>query len=332
LPADGGAFLFRLFPCRRFRNIALFFRRGRRAGIDLAMRFRIRHLTRYRYAGTASESFMEARLTPVNDERQKLLARRLATSPSCSIHSYTDYFGNAVETFSVVQRHRELTLESHTEVETCFLEPPATALDFTVSDSRHLNHDGRLRLFEFLRPSPAIPLSAPVQALARQFFRPRHGLGESLLRFLAWIHENFRYAPGTTAIETPISAVLKTREGVCQDFAQIMIAVLRSAEIPARYVTGYIETESQRQAAENGGPNARRAPRLIGASESHAWAEVYLPGGFWFPLDPTNNCVAGERHVKIGNGRDYHDCTPTRGVFKGTRTEKLDVAVAMQRI
>jgi transglutaminase-like putative cysteine protease len=108
-----------------------------------------------------------------------------------------------------------------------------------------------------------------------------------------------------------------------------MIAVLRSAEIPARYVTGYIETESQRQAAEN---HPRRAPRLIGASESHAWVEVYLPGGFWHPLDPTNNCVAGERHVKVGCGRDYHDCTPTRGVFKGTRTDKLDIAVAMQRL
>jgi transglutaminase-like putative cysteine protease len=296
------------------------------------MRFRIRHLTRYRYAGTASESFMEARLTPVSDDRQKLLTRRLTTSPACSIHAYTDYFGNAVETFSVVQRHRDLTLESHTEVETFSIEPPAVALDFNVSDARQLHHAGRLQLFEFLRPSPAIPLSAPVQALARQFFRPRDGLGESLQRFLAWLHENFRYAPGTTTIDTPIASVLKTRAGVCQDFAQIMIAVLRSAEIPARYVTGYIETESQRQAAENGVANARRTPRLIGASESHAWAEIHLPGGFWHPLDPTNNCVAGERHVKIGCGRDYHDCTPTRGVFKGTRTDKLDIAVAMHRL
>jgi transglutaminase-like putative cysteine protease len=296
------------------------------------MRFRIRHFTRYRYAGTASESFMEARLTPVNDDRQKLLARRLATTPACSIHSYTDYFGNAVETFSIVKRHVELVLESHAEVETFSHEPPAVALNFNVSDTRQIHHEKRLQLFEFLAPSPAIPFSAPVQALARQFFHPRDALGESLLRFLAWLYENFRYAPGTTTIDTPIATVLKTREGVCQDFAQIMIAVLRSAEIPARYVTGYIETESQRQASENGTANARRTPRLIGANESHAWVEVYLPGGFWHPLDPTNNCVAGERHVKVGCGRDYHDCTPTRGVFKGTRTDKLDIAVAMQRL
>jgi transglutaminase-like putative cysteine protease len=113
---------------------------------------------------------------------------------------------------------------------------------------------------------------------------------------------------------------------VCQDFAQVMIAILRSAEIPARYVTGYIETETQRKASE-----AQRPPKLIGASESHAWVEVQTPGGFWWALDPTNDCVAGERHVKLAVGRDYRDSTPTLGVFKGTYTEKLSVAVVMQR-
>ncbi len=297
------------------------------------MRFRIRHRTQYRYAGMASESFMEARLTPMSDEHQKLLARRFLTTPPSNIHLYTDYFGNAVETFSIGQRHVELVLESRSEVETFPHEPPASALDVTVSEARQLYRGERLRLFEFLMPSPAIPLSAAVHALAKQFFGPRDMLGESLLRFLAWMHGNFNYAPDVTAIDTPIASVLKTHAGVCQDFAQIMIAVLRSAEIPARYVTGYIETESQRQAAENNGSGAaRRSPRLVGASESHAWVDVYLPGGFWHPLDPTNNCVAGERHVKIGCGRDYHDCTPTRGVFKGTNTKKLEVAVSMQRI
>lgn len=295
------------------------------------MRFRIRHRTRYRYAGTASESFMEARLTPVSDERQKLLTRRLAITPAGNVHAYADSFGNAVETFSIVQRHAELVLESRSEVETFSHEPPSAALDVTVSEARQLYRGERLQLFEFLMPTAAIPLSAPLHALAKQFFSPRDILGTSLLRFLAWMHEHFRYAPDTTTIDTPITSVLKTRTGVCQDFAQIMIAVLRSAEIPTRYVTGYIETESQRQAAENGSTPPRRSPRLVGASESHAWVEVYLPGGFWHPLDPTNNCVAGERHVKVGCGRDYHDCTPTRGVFKGARTEKLEVAVAMQR-
>jgi transglutaminase-like putative cysteine protease len=294
------------------------------------MRFRILHRTHYRYAGTASESFMEARLTPVSDDRQRLISRKLVTTPPCNLHAYTDYFGNAVETFSIVQRHRSLVLVSRAEVETTAIEPPAAALEISVSESRQLWRGNKLALYEFLMPSPAVQLSAQVNRLANQFFPPSALLGPSLLKFMSWIFENFKYAPGTTSLSTPVASVLKSRSGVCQDFAQVMLAVLRSAEIPARYVTGYIETEGQRRAAEAKEPG--RFKRLIGASESHAWVEVNLPGGCWWPLDPTNDCVAGERHVKLAVGRDFHDSTPTHGVFKGTQTQKLSVAVVMQRV
>jgi transglutaminase-like putative cysteine protease len=291
------------------------------------MRFRITHRTLYRYAGSASESFMEARLTPVSDDSQKVLSRQLATTPAANIHSYADYFGNTVETFSIVQRHRELLLESICEVDTTPVPPPSAALDISISEARQIYRSEKLKLFEYLMPSEAIAIGPEVNALANKFFKPGDLLGPSLLRLNNWVKNHFRYAAGSTNLETSVAAALKQRTGVCQDFAQVMIAVLRSAEIPARYVTGYIETETQRKASE-----AKRAPALIGASESHAWVEAYLPGGFWWPLDPTNDCLAGERHVKIATGRDYHDSTPTRGVFKGTHTEKLSVAVVMQRI
>jgi transglutaminase-like putative cysteine protease len=291
------------------------------------MLFRITHRTRYRYAGTASESFMEARLTPTSDERQDRRSHKLLTTPACNLHVYTDYFGNTVETFSIIQRHRELLLESVSEVATHPIDPPSVALEVSVSEARQIFRSERLKLFEYIIASPAIPLSAEVNVLANRFFKPGDPIGTSLLRLTAGIKESFRYEPGTTRIDTPVATALRQRTGVCQDFAQIMIAVLRSAEIPARYVTGYIETETQRKASE-----AQKAPKLIGASESHAWVEVYLPGGFWWPLDPTNDCIAGERHVKVANGRDYRDSTPTTGVFKGTHTEKLEVAVVMQRI
>ncbi|NDC75407.1 transglutaminase family protein [bacterium] len=290
------------------------------------MRFRINHRTIYRYAGEASESFMEARLTPVTDERQRLLAREFKTTPGGRVHAYTDYFGNAVESFAVAHRHGELILESRAEVETQAWSPPQVALDISVSEARQIYRSDRLGLFEFLMPSPAIPMSAPVHRLANQFFKPGHGLGEALLRLNHWIKSEFRYVPGSTSIDTPVAEALARKTGVCQDFAQVMIAVLRSAELPARYVTGYIETEAQRTAVELNRPAA-----LVGAAESHAWVEVHLPGGFWWPLDPTNDCVAGERHVKVSIGRDYLDATPTRGVFKGTRTDRLEVAVTMLR-
>ena len=291
------------------------------------MRFRITHRTLYRYAGSASESFMEARLTPTTDDSQKLLSRQLVATPAANIHSYSDYFGNTVETFSIVKRHRELLLESVCEVETTPFPPPSAALEISVSEARQIYRSEKLKLFEFLMPSEAIAIGPEVNALANKLFKPGDLLGVSLLRLNNWIKTNFRYLAGSTQIDTSVVTALKQRSGVCQDFAQVMIAILRSADIPARYVTGYIETETQRKASE-----AKRAPALIGASESHAWVEVFLPGGFWWPLDPTNDCIAGERHVKIAVGRDYHDSTPTRGVFKGTHTEKLSVAVLMQRI
>ena len=292
------------------------------------MLFHINHRTTYRYAGEASESFMEARLTPVTDERQRLVTRTFTTTPAGTVNRYADYFGNEVESFAVAHRHGALVLESRSEVETMPWAPPAAALDISVSEARQIYRGNRLELFEYLMPSPAIPMSAPVHRIANQFFKPGLVLGEALPRLNHWIKTEFAYAPGKTRIDTPVTEVIAQKAGVCQDFAQVMIAVLRSAEIPARYVTGYIETETQRLAAEGTRP-ARAA--LIGAAESHAWVEVCLPGGFWWPLDPTNDCVAGERHVKISIGRDYLDGTPTRGVFKGTRTEKLVVSVTMIR-
>jgi len=291
------------------------------------MRFRIRHRTHYRYAGTASESFMEARLTPSDEENQRRLSRQLVTEPPCNVHAYVDYFGNQVETFSIVQRHEELVLESLSEVETHLRELPRAAFDISISEARQIARSEKLKLFEFLMPSPAITLTADVNALANRFFKPVDTLGPSLLKLNAWIKETFRYRPGVTRIDSTVQEIIKLQSGVCQDFAQLMIAILRSAEIPARYVTGYIETESQRRASEE-----QKAPQLIGASESHAWVEVHLPGGFWWPLDPTNDCVAGERHVKVAIGRDYRDTSPTSGVFKGTHTKQLSVAVVMQRI
>lgn len=291
------------------------------------MRFRITHVTHYDYAGPASESFMEARVTPATDTRQRLVSHRLETDPAARVHGYVDYFGNAVETFSVIRRHAALLLTGISEVETSAVEIPAAALEVTVSEARQLYRADRLSLIEFLLPSPAIPALPAVRQLSAHFFKAAAPVGPCLLGLNAWIHRRFAYRPGSTRVDTPVSAVLKTRAGVCQDFAQVMAAILRSAGIPARYVTGYIETDTQRRA--RGGA---ASPRLVGANESHAWVEALLPGGWWLPLDPTNNCLAGERHVKVSVGRDYHDGTPTRGVFKGTQTRALNVSVLMRRL
>lgn len=291
------------------------------------MRFQLEHRTLYRYAGTASESFMEARLTPVTNESQRLISRRFTTEPSCNVHTYTDYFGNEVETFSIIHRHEKLLLTSRSEVETFPLDLPRAAVDISVAEALQIYRADKLALFEYLAGSAAIEHTPEVEQLARKFFQRGAALGPSLLALNDWITANFRYVPGSTKIDTPVSTVLRNRKGVCQDFAQVMIALLRAARIPARYVTGYIETDAQQKAVETA-----QDIRLVGASESHAWVEVFMPGGFWWPLDPTNRCIAGERHVKVAVGRDYLDSTPTRGVFKGTTTRELRVTVVMRRM
>lgn len=291
------------------------------------MRFKIHHRTHYSYAGEASESFMEARLEPVSTEHQTVLSYRLEVDPSTNLYSYRDYFGNAVKSFSLVSRHSALTLDSYAEVETHKVDPPPAALAVTASEGRQIYRSEKLRFFEYLSPSDAIPLTAEINQLANRFFRARYEIGAAALELNHWINTHFTYQSGSTQIDTSIEQVLKQRTGVCQDFAQVMIAILRSAEIPARYVVGYIETEAQRKAS-----TGKRPKKLVGAAESHAWVELCLPGGEWWPLDPTNDCVAGLRHVQITTGRDYLDCTPTRGVFKGTRTKTLQATVSMERM
>lgn len=274
---------------------------------------------------------MEARLQPGVTPLQKLISHRLEIEPACNLHAYTDYFGNRVHTFSIVRRHEALTLDSHAEVETGPTLVSPAALETSVSECRQIYRSDHLRNFEFLTPSPAIAFNAEINQLANRFFPPRAELGQAVLELNHWIHEAFKYQPGSTRIDTPVATALAQRAGVCQDFAQVMIAVLRSAEIPARYVVGYIETEAQREAVTGTGRAARPARALVGAAESHAWVDVCLPGGEWWPLDPTNDGVAAERHVRVAVGRDYTDCTPTQGVFKGTITKSLRVTVTMRR-
>jgi transglutaminase-like putative cysteine protease len=290
------------------------------------MRFQITHTTRYHYASLASESFMEARLYPLSNRAQTVRERTLTINPACKVASYTDYFGNTVEHFSVVERHDELILRASSLVETHPAAFPPEALSITVSEARQIFRGQRLRLFDFLHPSPAVGLSQEVNRIANRLFRPGGDLGATLREAMHWVHGWFTYQPGVTGVSTTVDEALRLRQGVCQDFAHVLIAILRSAEIPARYVVGYIETERQRRAAQGG------ERRLVGAAESHAWVEAALPNGDWYPLDPTNDIPAGERHVVVATGRDFHDTSPTRGVFKGAGKTRLEVRVTMRRL
>jgi transglutaminase-like putative cysteine protease len=289
------------------------------------VRFHITHVTHYRYADPASESYMEARIAPPSTAGQTVHQRTLAITPSCRVAPYRDFFGNTVEQFSIIHRHPELVLRSECEIETHPVAVVPDAMDLSVSEARQIYRGQLLQRFDFLRPSAGVQLGRAVFEHANRMFRGRDQLGEAVHRLMHWVHEYFTYQAGVTHVDTTVEEALALRRGVCQDFAHAMIAILRSAEIPARYVCGYIETDRQRDAAAHG----ERA--LIGAAESHAWVEVGLPNGDWYALDPTNNIPAGARHVTVSAGRDFHDVSPTRGVFKGAGRTTLGVSVTMRR-
>jgi transglutaminase-like putative cysteine protease len=284
------------------------------------MRFRVSHTTQYKYPVPASESFAELRVWPLNNQYQKVLDRRLEINPAGVIDHYTDYFGNHVEFFSIPHRHSSLTVKAEAEVETYAIEPPESVLEISVGEARQVYNGNRYQLFEFLQPSRLVPLNQH-RRIRKKFFPQACSLGESLRTLNNWIFKSFEYKSGVTDISTPIKRVVETRRGVCQDFAHLMLAILRSNGMPARYVSGYIEAYDPE----------KTDPAMIGAAASHAWIEVYLPGGIWWGLDPTNNQSAGERHIVVAVGRDYNDVAPMRGTYKGAVDQKLNVIVSLER-
>jgi transglutaminase-like putative cysteine protease len=209
---------------------------------------------------------------------------------------------------------------SRSTVETLAHKDALSGLDLSVSEAVRLNWPHRRELFDFLMPSMHAPITPELETLSRELLPSSGSFAESILSLNHYIYENFKYMPGVTDVRTPISDVLKNRQGVCQDFAHLMIALVRCAGLPARYISGYIETEP-----------VDEVTGLAGATASHAWVEVFLPSGLWLGIDPTNDMMEGERHVQLGVGRDYNDVSPLRGVFKGAERQRLSVVVTVSR-
>lgn len=290
------------------------------------MLFHIEHKTEYRYSETVTESFSELRLRPRDTLRQKVSRHYTRVEPAALVESHTDYFGNFVETVSIPFRHQSLAVTSVCDVETKPFSTDIGAADLTVAEAQQMYSSRRRELHDFLQPSQFVQFPDGVLDLAAEFFPPSAVIAESLLALNGYLFRNLRYRPGVTDAATTVTKFLASREGVCQDFAHLMISICRAAGLPSRYVSGYIETDPVL------GPDGEPvASELIGATASHAWVEVFSPSGYWLGLDPTNNILEGERHVQIGLGRDYEDVPPLKGTFKGSRSQALHVEVRVTR-
>jgi transglutaminase-like putative cysteine protease len=285
------------------------------------MLFEIVHRTAYRYGTPVTEACVEARLTPPALPWQQILAHRIVFSPPVRAGEFQDPCGNTVTFAAMAERHDQFTVENRLTVRTGARAVSTGALGVSVAEARQIFGSRLADVFDHLQPTAAVPLGGRSSAWAKRFFRGGALLGDVLNALNTAIHKRFAYRPGTTENSTPLATVWKNRAGVCQDFAHVMLAVLRTAGLPSRYVCGYIES------APAGGAGA-----LLGSLATHAWVEVLLPGMEWAALDPTNNQWCGERHVTVACGRDFDDAAPVRGTFKGSGQQKMSVRVRMRRI
>jgi transglutaminase-like putative cysteine protease len=281
--------------------------------------YSIRHLTKFVYSKAVSESVMEVRMHPRSDSNQRCLTFSLSVSPRCRVFSYRDHLSNNVHHFDIPGQHGQLVVIAESLVEhqplaeiPSFLAPDAwRELDALVCEGDYWE---MLLPSEFTEPTPAL------DELARELNVVRRDDPMMLLRELNHrLYDYFSYSPRTTRVDSPIDEALHSRQGVCQDFAHIMIAICRDWGLPARYVSGYLFTD-RAQKHDRSDPDA-----------SHAWVEVFLPSLRWVGLDPTNDIPAGERHVQVAVGRDYNDVPPSRGVFKGESESQLAVGVSVRR-
>jgi transglutaminase-like putative cysteine protease len=279
--------------------------------------YSIRHLTRFRYKQPVSESIMEIRMHPRSDSNQHCLSFSLSVSPRCRVFSYRDHYGNNVQHFDIPGEHDQLVIIAESLVEQqmqmdipAFLSPDAWgALDALVHEGDYAE---MLLPSTFAQPTPALLALAEKLNVVRRDdpLMVVHELNKS-------IYEYFDYVPRSTRVDSPIDEAIASKQGVCQDFAHTMIALLRHIGIPARYVSGYLYRGRE--------DHDRSTP-----DSSHAWVEVLLPHLNWVGLDPTNDLIAYNRHIRTAVGRDYADVPPTHGIFRGKAESELYVAVHVE--
>ena len=286
--------------------------------------YRIEHVTRYSYETSVTTSQHVAWLEPRELPYQHVRSFDLAVEPSPSrVLRRMDYFGNAMHQFQLVRPHDELRVASHSIVEVCGRTAGPLSLATTTWEAARdllrqptsgVNHD----VEQYVFASPQVADSPEIAEFARDSFPPARPLLDAAIDLMHRIHREFTFDPAATTAATPVARVLANRRGVCQDFAHVQIACLRSLGLAARYVSGYLLTDPPPGCA-----------RLIGADASHAWLSVFTPQLGWVDLDPTNDVVVEERHVTIGWGRDYSDVTPLRGVLLGGTDHQLFVGVSV---
>jgi transglutaminase-like putative cysteine protease len=285
--------------------------------------YEVSHNTKYDYDAPVVASFAELRQLPDDLDGQHCLERTVGADPVPEHHrQHRDFFGNLTTTVVIREPHTQLVVSS-----SCVIDTAGRPTEFGRDGQRRWgDYTARaagpddLLVVEFSLDSSLVTRSERLAAYARPSFAEGTSLADGAMSLCSRIHHDFVFDTDATKVDTPLEKVLDIRRGVCQDFAHVMIGALRSLGLAACYVSGYLETIP---------PPGK--PRLTGVDRSHAWVGVYVGGGRWIGVDPTNNQIAGERYITSARGRDYADVPPLRGVIftdaeKSTLTVSVDVA------
>lgn len=274
------------------------------------------HRTTFHYESPVTHSLNTLHLEPRTFPYQKTLSALIRVLPATRLRRFVDLFQNTTHHFELPEPHRSLQIESRIRVHNLPLDLSAECRSATAAE--YAAPAIRDRIWPYLQESNRV--SKPPEVW-RQTLDVTHGaqaVYDQSLAIMEWIHAGFRYAPGATAVTSHLEEVFAIRQGVCQDFAHVMLGMCRSVGLAARYASGYLYN----------GPK----DSLVGAQASHAWCEVYLPAGGWIGFDPTNNTLADDRYVKLAVGRDYDDVAPVTGNYRGSGHCRMTVQVEVEKL
>ena len=276
-------------------------------------RFIIQHITKYTYAEPVRDSANQIKLFPLKDEYQQVQAQKITISGDPFLEIVKDYYENEVGSFMNVAPHKELSIDSTISVMTSSRPFPTEEVETTLQ-WKHLDEiRDMLPFIDFLKQEAVTEL-AQVKAVADAGFYKTVSVFTAVQQLNKYVYDNFKYIKGITSVETTVDEIWQIKAGVCQDFAHILLVMLRLLSVPARYVSGYVCPQNN---------------SLRGEGATHAWVEAYIPFYGWLGIDPTNNCIVNDRHVRLAIGRNFADCSPVKGTYKGTASQTLEVGVSV---
>ena len=276
-------------------------------------KFKVRHITKYTYEDTVRDSANQIMLYPLKDPYQEVQRHQIIITGNPIVDVHQDYYGNEVGTFTHAHPHKELDIDSRLEVITTHRPLPEDTADQEIQWKEYEVIKHQIAFIDFLKQEKFEALPEVEKMIDQERYKQCTPL-QSAKDLCGYIYKNFEYKKGITTVETTVDEIWKLRSGVCQDFAHILLVMLRRMNMPARYVSGYIC------------PNR---DGMRGEGATHAWVEAYIPFYGWLGLDPTNNCIANETHVRLAVGKNFTDCSPVKGTYRGTSNHTLEVAVTV---